>query len=209
MDVTIIKDQYFFSCMMCGECCTGKTDIYLNLYDLYKLCNYLKVDYTGDLFERGLVKPAIIENGSWIPRIQFRKKPFSFCPFLINNMDENFKLECYCRLHSYFKPLACRMAPVGRIIDCSAEETRYVLISPAAECPGMKSLDLCKIADLENELKHELEYDYRFFMILDAIINATEWTEKVTEKLYYFSTAGSFITILEKLENQYRASSVV
>lgn len=183
--------------------------MYLNLYDLYKLCIYLKLDHTGDLFKRGLVKPAIAENGSWIPRIQFRKKPLMFCPFLINDMDENFKLKCYCRLHPHLKPLACRMAPVGRVIDCNTGDIHYVCISPVEGCPGMKSMNLCKIEDLENKLHLELDYDYRFFMILDAIINTTVWTKKVTEKLYYFPVTGSFVTVLEKLEHRYRASSVV
>lgn len=204
-----IKDHYYFSCRMCGECCTGNTEMYLNLYDLYKLCTYLKLDYTGDLFTRGLVRPAIAENGSWIPRIQFRKKPLEFCPFLINDIDENFKLKCYCRLHPGFKPLTCRMAPVGRVIDCYTEATHYILLSPVQGCPGMKSMHHCTISNLENELEQELDYDYRFFMILDAIINTTVWTKKVTEALYYFFTSEPFETVLEKLEHHYRVSSVV
>jgi hypothetical protein len=80
---------------------------------------------------------------------------------------------------------------------------------PVRECPGMKSMNLCKIEDLENDLKRELDYDYRFFMILDAIINITVWTKKVTEKLYYFPTSGPFEAVLEGLEHQYRASNVV
>ena len=205
----LIKDHYCFDCRMCGECCTGNVEVYLNLYDLYKLCMYLRLDYTGDLFQRGLVRPAIAENGSWIPRIQFRKKPLQFCPFLINDLDDDFHLKCYCRLHPHLKPLTCRMAPVGRIIDCNSDEINYVFIPPAEGCPGTKSIHLCKIKDLEKELKQELDYDYKYYMILDSIINTKVWTQQVTEKLYYFHTTDPFEKILEQLEQRYRVGSVV
>jgi hypothetical protein len=209
MSMTEVKGHYCFDCKMCGECCTGDTEVYLNLYDLYKICIYLKLDHTEDLFQRGLVRPAIAENGSWIPRIQFRKKPFQFCPFVINDMDDDFHLKCYCRLHPHLKPLVCRMAPIGRIIDCTSGEIHYVSIPPVRECPGMKSYHLSTIAELEQELGTEFDYDYRYYMILDSIINTTIWTEEVTRALYYFSVTDSFEPVLEHLEEQYCHGKVI
>ncbi|MCW8965688.1 MAG: hypothetical protein OQK82_03240 [Candidatus Pacearchaeota archaeon] len=209
MDMEIIKNHYCFDCKMCGECCTGNTEVYVNLYDMYKLCTYLKLDHTRDLFERGLLRPAIAENGGWIPRLQFRKKPLQFCPFVINDMDDDFHLKCYCRLHPNLKPLICKLAPVGRIIDCNTEEINYVSIPPVKTCPGMKSNHLRIIEDLEKDLQDELDYDFRFYMILDTIINTTEWTREITEELYYFPVNESFETVLEDLEYRYCAGNVL
>ena len=77
--------EQVFSCTLCGECCSGNMEVFLNSYDLYKIGRFFNKHHTKELFDSNLLEWAPGQNGLTLPRIRFKKKPFPFCPFLIND----------------------------------------------------------------------------------------------------------------------------
>lgn len=195
-----IEDTYYFGCTCCGDCCTGDMNIHINLYDLYKIIRRLELEGTKELFSSGLVVLVRGQNNAYIPRIKFRTKPFKFCPWLINDLGEDNVLRGYCSLHPHDKPLVCKMAPVGRIADLSEMRDIYVLTEPTEHCPGMAIRQENHLSDLKDELRVELEYEKRFFSLLEKM---EQCPKENYEKLYELSSDRSFTDQLEEKENDF------
>jgi Fe-S-cluster containining protein len=103
-----------FNCKCCGDCCSGDMDIFLNHYDLYKIAAHLGMKSTRELFERKLVELKEGQKGLLLPKLLFKTHPYRFCPFLVNDLDEDNVLKGYCSLHPFTKPLVCILAPTSR-----------------------------------------------------------------------------------------------
>lgn len=202
-DLPIIDNTYRFECRQCGSCCTGNMKIHLNLYDLYKMSRFIKFAGADELFDQKFVYLAPGENKTWIPQIRFKNKPFKFCPFLINEMDEQDRLKGFCSMHPDSKPLICAQAPVGRIIDFKTNSNRWVFIKPAPDCQGIYSLKSNYLKDHKIKYQQELDYQYRFFRILESIKNNNLSKREYLCLLYYFPVDHSFETILEEKERQF------
>ena len=202
MKQTPIEETYHFQCTCCGDCCTGDMEININLYDLCKISKYLKLKDSRDLFNKGFVKLIQNQNECRTPQIIFKTKPFKFCPWLINDMGEDEVLRGFCSLHPFFKPLICKMAPAGRVVDFDNDSISYMLTSPTDSCPGMLSSTVNKLSGMKRELKEELEYEYRFYRILDNLENR-KLSEKVMMDDYYcFSPDRDWNYILSELEKK-------
>lgn len=135
MDLQAIRN---FACTRCGECCRGDQVVRLNGDDLELLCLFLGLDVPGDLYRRGVVRD-VLEDGLYLrPRLVFRKKPFPFCPFLENDMDDDGCLKGRCMLHPGFKPLVCHLAPLARTVETGPEGSRetWDFVLPVPDCPG-------------------------------------------------------------------------
>jgi len=174
--------------------------IHINLYDLYKIARRLELTGTKDLFTEGLVELVRGQNSAYIPRIHFRSKPFKFCPWLINDLGDDEILRGFCSLHPYDKPLICKMAPVGRIVDISNDSESYVLTEPTENCPGMDVHQENHLSDLKEELGEELEYEKRFFTLLEKM---EQRPKEHYEKLYELSCSRSFSDQLKEKENDF------
>jgi len=192
-----IDENYQFRCSCCGDCCSGNMDININLYDLYKIALKLDHSSTEELFHQKLVTLVEGQNGAWIPRIQFRRKPFSFCPWLINDLGDEGVLRGFCSLHPHDKPLVCKLAPVGRIADLTEGSERFVLTAPTENCPGMESGCENSLAELKEELRKELDLEFRFFAILEKM---SGMDKKEYEKIYRLDCAISFENQLRQWE---------
>ncbi|MCP4179695.1 MAG: hypothetical protein GY756_18200 [bacterium] len=202
MESKEIYEIYKFDCICCGDCCTGNMEININLYDLYKLSKHFNFDNTSELFNRDLVRLVQVQNNCWTPQIIFRQKPFTFCPWLINDMGEDDILRGFCSLHPHSKPLICKMAPAGRTVDFEKNLISYKLTSPTENCPGMKSHKENNLLDLTLKLKDELEYEYRFYRILEQIKDKSISKNLILKELYSFDLNLDFKKILSELEGE-------
>jgi Fe-S-cluster containining protein len=206
MNFPIIENTYQFECSKCGNCCTGDQQVNLNPYDLYKMTRFNGFNHTKQLFDNGLIHLVKSQNNAWIPQIKFKsiaKKKHKFCPFLINELNDQNKLLGLCSLHREKKPLICSMAPVGRVIDFSNNSEKFVFVKPAPDCPGVEIKKENKLNDLKKLLSEELEYEKQFLMMLDLIVIKKFPKEFFLKHLYFFSVEknikDTFNKILQKL----------
>ena len=185
-----------FSCSLCGECCSGSMRVFLNSYDLYKICRFLKEKHTTALFERQLVEWGEGQNGLKLLKIRFKSHPFPFCPFLINNFQEETGLRGLCSLHADHKPLICKLAPLTRELDLDTGEDKFGFIPPHADCPGCGRGDPVDKGSVKRDLQEELNYETAYYRLL------REYAEKKTGDLrepFLFSPDRPFQEILNDL----------
>jgi Fe-S-cluster containining protein len=203
MNFPIIEQSYHFECTRCGNCCTGDQKVNLNPYDLFKMARYKGYRHSILLFENKLVYLVQNENNVWIPQIKFKsiaKKKHRFCPFLINELDENNRLLGLCSLHPEHKPLICSMAPVGRVIDFKEKSESFIFVKPAPDCPGVDIEKKNKLSDLQKVLKTELEYEKQFLQILDKASGRQLSERFYIDNIYSFPVYQSFATIFSRIE---------
>ncbi|MBB6481323.1 hypothetical protein [Spirochaeta isovalerica] len=195
-----IDEYYSFGCTCCGDCCSGNMKIHINLFDLFKIAVRLGFSSTGTLFSANLIKLVQGQNGAWIPIINFKKKPFPFCPWLINEQGDDDVLRGFCSLHPHDKPLVCKMAPVGRVADLTEGTESYILTAPTENCPGMVVCEENRLSVMKKELRQELDFELRFFAILEKMEGMPQESYK---KLYLLDCAVPFEKQLKDLESAY------
>lgn len=203
MKQTPIEEIYNFRCTCCGDCCSGDMKININLYDLYKIARRFNMANSGELFSSGLVKLVKVQNHVWTPQIVFKKEPFTFCPWLINDLGEDDVLRGFCSLHPHDKPLICKMAPAGRIVDLPSGEISYVLTPPTENCPGMTYEDQNSLSELKEALKEELDYEFRFYRLLEENAIAAMDRDRMMNEFYSIPLSLSFENYLNELERTY------
>lgn len=183
-----------FNCTSCGDCCSGLMEIRLNLYDLYKMAKHLKLTNTKLLFTKGYLKLIKGQNNILIPQMIFKIKPYSFCPFLINDLDEEMELKGYCSLHPYIKPLVCILAPISKEYDIELNSNSYSFTKPTEHCPGTLEGDDLPVEDLLLPVKLEIDYENQFYNILNIILK--DKIENYVDLLYYFDITDNFESTL-------------
>lgn len=178
-----------FSCTLCGECCSGTMEIFLNPYDLYKMGRFLKMNHSRELFEDQVVKWAPGQNNLLLPKINFKTEPFPFCPFLINDYQEVLGLRGLCSLHPEQKPLVCHLAPLTHMIDLETGEDSFGFIPPHPDCPGCTRGEIIRENLIRETLKRELAYEMSYYRILSE--RADAHPEKI-EELFFFDLNRPF-----------------
>jgi Fe-S-cluster containining protein len=161
-------DSLGFDCTGCGECCRGDIQIVLNLNDLRRMADYLGLVRTQALWDGGWVKPSFLDAGGYRPMIVFRKQPFPFCPFLENRLEDSGTLSGDCKLHHGFKPLVCRLAPLGREWSGSDGE-RWFAVLPIKGCPGGERPLACPLTSCVRPLREELDWEAVYFSLLERL----------------------------------------
>jgi Fe-S-cluster containining protein len=198
MNYTKIADTYNFECTMCANCCTGDTQILLDFFDLYKMGRFLDFRHSDKLFKQNYVFLTLTENEIWRPQLRFKKKPFSFCPFLMHQIDDKGKIGGLCQLHPDNKPLVCATAPIGVRYDFESDVTEYIFHPPAPDCPGIQSHKQNHITDLDKKYRKELNYQQITFRILENIRPEDNNKEKMQE-LFSFPLYDDFNTTLSTI----------
>jgi Fe-S-cluster containining protein len=196
----IIENSYQFECTKCGNCCTGDQRVSLNPYDLYKIALFKGYADTGMLFDYKLVHLVQSQNKAWIPQIRFKSiaKGHRFCPFLINELDEQNKLLGLCSLHPDKKPLICAMAPVGRVVDFASGTENFIYVKPAPDCPGVDIQKDNKLSDLQKAMEMELYYEKEFLKILNAIVAKNPPKKYYLDNLYCFPVSSDIKEVLKR-----------
>ena len=159
-----------FNCTLCGECCSGDMKVFLNPYDLYKMGTFLKLSHTKELFEKNLICLDSGQNGINLPRILFKTYPFQFCPFLINDFDEETGLRGLCSLHPGHKPLVCALAPLTRELDLEKGTDSFGFVPPHPECPGCGEGDEILPESIIKEKAEELRLEKQYYERLSRLI---------------------------------------
>ena len=183
-----------FNCTCCGECCSGDIDIYINHYDLYKIAKHLQMESTKELFDKKFVELKEGQNRILLPKLRFKTSPYKFCPFLVNDLDENNILKSYCSLHPLAKPLVCALAPVSKEYDTDTGKTRYFYTRLTESCPGTFDIDDTEDREITAPVLKEIEYEEMFFRILDRIIKSV--TTDYSDELYYFPVSDEYDDII-------------
>lgn len=193
---------YRFACTMCGDCCTGDVAIRLNLFDLYKLSRFMHYRHSHELISAKLIKMVRGENDVPAFRMFFKVRPFRYCPFLENRLQESGTPAGRCRLHPRFKPLVCKLAPAGRIVDLRRrQQVSYTVTPPAQDCPGFGSGPGIRIEDIRRHLQEELDWEVRYFHLLDFLIDMDPARQdKYSRQLHTFCITGDFNAIISKQE---------
>ncbi len=100
------QDVFQFACRGCGDCCRGREDIVLSGYDLWRICNRLRLPPA--LVVRSFCRHSIGTNSQMpVVRLQPLKNEKNNCPFLYKSR---------CAIHDA-KPLVCALYPLGQQID--------------------------------------------------------------------------------------------
>ncbi|MCB0282730.1 MAG: YkgJ family cysteine cluster protein [Calditrichaeota bacterium] len=205
-----ISEHFNFKCTMCGNCCTGDQKVHLNLYDLYKMARFKNFASTRQLLIKQIITLVKGQNNVFVPMIKFkrlisRKKssdlPFTFCPFLLNSIEDDGQLKGYCQLHPRHKPLICSLAPVGRVVDLDKDSEEFVFVKPAPDCNGVESNEKVSLSATVNHYKTELDYEMRFFKILRSISERNLEKNEIIENIYSFNVEEPFPEILTRIEN--------
>lgn len=184
-----------FDCKCCGDCCSGSMEIRLNIYDIYKIAKHLNIKHSKQLFTEGYLSLVKGQNGITFPKIKFKKNPYPFCPFLINDLNEKMELKGYCSLHPYIKPLVCILAPISKEYNTETSLNKYDFIKPTVDCPGELVGEDIPINEILQPIKRELEYEGDFYNLLNIIINKD--IKNYIENLYYFDTNIPFQEVLD------------
>jgi Fe-S-cluster containining protein len=198
-----IKDGFYFECTLCGDCCTGDQEVLLNWYDLYKMARFLNYGHTADLFADGWVE--LVQDKVqkvWRPRIRFKERPFKFCPFLSNELDEQDELKGYCQMHPNHKPLVCALAPVGCQYDSTEKKTRFLQVPPTESCPGMERAVYNDLPAYLQPYRQEIAYQEMFFEALEKRKSAHCSKEAFLNKFYAFPVTERFEAIVQRLLGQ-------
>jgi len=198
----IIDQNYCFECTQCGDCCRGDMRVELGLYDLYKLALFLKFTSSKELIANGYVHLQQHPQGVWMPYLRFKTYPARFCPFLINEADDQQYWRGLCSLHPHAKPLVCALSPVGRVLDFDASQDDYVFVKPSEDCPGLDSRKKNLLSDVKAAYGEELDYQERFFRILQGLKGAGHDRTYYLTHLYVFDVRQPFEAILKKREQQ-------
>lgn len=206
----VIDNAYTFECTMCGNCCTGDQKVFLNLYDLYKIARFKKYNNTRQLFLKQLVMLVKGQNDVWLPMIKFKRLisrkhhsplPFKFCPFLINEINDENELKGYCSLHPDRKPLICSLAPVGRIVDIEKQSEKFVFAKPAPDCMGVKSQKINYLDEIKLKYKEDLENELRYYRILKNAADRRLNKSEIIETIYSFTVSQPFKKSLSHIED--------
>jgi Fe-S-cluster containining protein len=186
-------DSHLFKCTLCGECCSGEMKVFLNSFDLYKMGRFLKKNHTEELFKDRLIQLDKGQNDLLLPRIKFKTRPFLFCPFLINDFQEDLGLRGFCSLHLEHKPLVCRLAPLSRRIDLETETQEFEFVLPHPACPGSEEGEILNPRKEESVLAEELAFELRYYKLLSK-------NEENPSFLWNFPLHKPFEEILKKWE---------
>ncbi len=209
-----IKNGFNFECTLCGDCCVGDQEVLLNWYDLYNMAQFLSYEHTGQLFTEQWIELVQDETQNvWRPKIRFKEKPFKFCPFLTNELDERNELKGYCQMHPYHKPLVCALAPVGCRYDAQTHNTQFILVPPTEDCPGMNRPKFNLLSDYLTGFEKALHFQAVFFEALERLKHHRLSAAQFREHLYSFGVASSFerilATLIENLNHRFQINLTV
>ena len=133
-----LDDTIKFNCKRCGKCCSGRTDIILNPYDVYNIAKGLEITPEEVIKQYCNVHCG---SNSCLPIVTLKEDKRGLCPFLKFFANEG-KFGCSV---NNFKPGACIMHPIG--IVRSVDQITHKQEKQFIEVPS------CDIHGIETEIK--------------------------------------------------------
>ena len=169
--------------------------------DVLKLSEHLKLDNTVQLWENEYVITDKGQNGTLLPRLKFAGLSPGFCPFVINDWnDEKKSLKGFCSIHKQAKPLICRMAPVAREVDIEEDTEEFFIKEPVEGCPGTGASSGLYLADYLKPLKEELFLEKKWFMLMSKMLEREISPEEILKTFFHFPLPADINTLMEKWE---------
>jgi hypothetical protein len=182
------NDTFQFGCTACGKCCFGQdillnpTDVYLMVRSGF--AKKAGIRTTADLFEKEYLR-LIRGHSSRAPLCVIHvEEAGGPCPFLMPAIDvadestvkkiakhtkdglqpseivERLGLKItrfLCGLHEdRSKPAVCKSSPLGRVYG--KEGSRYIVVPPVPDCPGMKVETKQVVKDWIRDTKLDVQY---------------------------------------------------
>lgn len=127
-----LDDTIKFNCKRCGKCCSGRNDIIVNAYDVYRIAKKLNIK-TKDVVENYC--EVHHGNNSGLPIVTLKEDERGLCPFLKFFLEEG---KFGCSINDS-KPGVCIMHPIGvaRSIDKTTDEINTSFLEvPSCEVHG-------------------------------------------------------------------------
>lgn len=150
-----LDDTIKFDCKRCGKCCSSRSDIMLNPYDVYRIAKSLNITTKEVIQNYCDVYPG---NNSGLPIVTLKEDKRGLCPFLkFSTSDGKFG----CSINDS-KPGACIMHPIGVVrsvnVNNRDEHSKQFIEVPSCNVHGTETE--VKIRDfikpyLDNEECHE------------------------------------------------------
>lgn len=131
--IVSLDDTIKFNCKRCGRCCSGRSDIIINPFDVYKIAKHLNIT-TQKVVEDYC--SITVGCNSYLPIVTLKEDERGLCPFLKFFMKEGV---FGCSINNH-KPGACIMHPIGvvRRYNTETEEpeaTEYIQV-PSCDIHG-------------------------------------------------------------------------
>ena len=101
-----LDDTIKFNCKRCGKCCSGRSDIIINPFDVYQIAKTLNIT-TKEVIENYC--EVYCGNNSCLPIVVLKEDERGLCPFLKFFPDQG---KFGCSINDS-KPGACIMHPIG------------------------------------------------------------------------------------------------
>ena len=134
-----LDDTIKFNCKRCGRCCSGRSDILLNPYDVYQIAKCLNISTTEVIKKYCIVSIGANSN---IPIVLLKEDERGLCPFLNYSVED---LSFKCSINDY-KPGVCIMHPIGAIRQVNKPEESENIVQ-YIEVPS------CNVHDTSTEVK--------------------------------------------------------
>ena len=150
-----LDDTIKFKCKRCGKCCSGRSDIILNPFDVYRIAKVMNIT-THEVIQKYCI--VYCGENSCLPIITLKEDERGLCPFLKFFITEG---KFGCSINDS-KPGACIMHPIGvvRVVDKTTNDIEKQFIEvPSCKIHGtdveIKVKDFIK-SYLDNEECHEV-----------------------------------------------------
>ncbi len=197
-----LSDNFPFECKLCGECCSGTMKVFLNPMDVLILASHMKFKHTTELWENNYLITEEGQNKALLPRMKFAGLSPGFCPFIINNWNEETScLKGICSLHRKAKPLICRLAPVAREVDLDDETEEYFIQIPVTGCPGDGSNINNRVEEYLAPFRKELDWEKRWFELLKRGLDSDIPRDELLKLFFHFPLPVEMDTLLQSWES--------
>lgn len=183
-----LEDTIKFNCKQCGKCCSGRSDIILNPFDLYNIAKNLNMPVDKVIINYCEV---FCGSNSCIPIVVLKEDERGMCPFLKFSPTEG---KFGCSINT-FKPGVCMMHPIGVIRSFEKDnpdkhEKQFIEV-PSCDIHGtdveIKVKDFIK-SYLDDEECHEagstLPFEIKKYINVDKLMNGLIRKDENTKETF-------------------------
>lgn len=175
-----LDDTLKFGCKCCGSCCSGRNDIIMTPYDIYRISKATNKEPLDVIHEYCNIT---LGANSCLPIITLKSDERNLCPFLKYDLSQN---RFGCSINT-LKPGSCILHPIGVVRSfgkngTKLEEKKYFEVQ---SCPTHDTTVEVKVEDfIKPYLIREAEFDagYEITMLTHNYIDTVKFIKGVIRK---------------------------